>query len=125
MQNTSVTEFGIFTRLYSWDYQKKYKLKNVFIPRFILFLDFAYNNNINEVYLFKIQDTANKKGKLGYFDELGNKKEIYKQLNMLYKVIRDGYYINKDKELLSVVGNDKTILLNLDTNTFVIKDTVN
>ena len=44
---------------------------------------------------------------------------------MLYKVIRDGYYINKDKELLSVVGNDKTILLNLDTNTFVIKDTVN
>ncbi len=115
--NAAITEFNLFS------YQKgsnNKKSANTNSPYFggwmIQLLDYAYQNDIKSVYLFKLVDNADKEGSLGFFDANGDPKPSYNYFKQIYSIIKDGYKIQKDNQSIQVIGHTQRAVYSLVDN---------
>lgn len=119
VNNAIISEFNIFS------YQKQgtenkiqYSNSSAFGKWMSELLEYAYDNNIQAVYLFNLIDDPKKAGALGFFNADGNPKQSYNYFVQLYNVIKDGYKVEKNNNTVKIIGQKQTIVyLKNNTNT--------
>jgi len=117
LNNSIISEFNLFS------YQTKsskdkinYTNSSEFASSLIELLQFAYENDVTSIYLFKLVDNPGKEGALGFFDSNGNAKPSYEYFLKIYSVVKDGYKIERANNYIRLIGKEKAIVYALNNN---------
>lgn len=112
IKGSSITEFNIFSGQKE-QHVRKQEITNstYFVNAMVSLLSFTYEYDIEEVYLFKLLDLPNTKGRLGFFDSEGQPKNSFHQFKLVYEVVKDGYRIEKTDEFVDLIGQSSAIRL--------------
>ncbi|MCZ2460833.1 MAG: hypothetical protein LC128_14530 [Chitinophagales bacterium] len=110
LKNSIITEFNFYANMKKGSDKLDIANSPLFGSLLIQMLDFAYKNDINKIYLFKLIDVANKEGALGFFDENGNPKPAYNEFLKVFNVVKDGFRAEESGSEIKLIGANQTIV---------------
>ncbi len=110
LKNSIITELNFYANMKKGSDKLDIANSPLFGSLLIQMLNFAYKNDINKIYLFKLIDVANKEGALGFFDENGTPKPAYNEFLKVFNVVKDGFRAEESGSEIKLIGADQTIV---------------